>query len=136
MSLKPLEPLLVEDSPRDVLLIRQSLARESRKTNVRVALDGVQAVEILFVEGFTLDLVILDLNLAKVSGFSYLEQCPPKIPVVAFTSSSNPQDRQRAFELGAKDYVQKPTDVGEYRGALLEIIRRWGAPEAGATARN
>ena len=125
VSMKPLELLLVEDSPGDVLLIRQSLARESRKTNIRVALDGVQAMEILSIEGFKPDLVILDLNLPKVSGFYFLERCPPKIPVVAFTSSPNPQDRQRAIELGARDYVCKPMDFDEYCRAVRQMVRKW-----------
>ncbi len=126
---KPIELLLVEDNAGDILLIRQALAGERFPISIHVAVDGKQARQILAARLFDPDLVILDLNIPKVSGLFVLEGIQPDVPVVVFTSSSNPLDRQCSFELGAKDYVQKPTDLGEYVREVSQIVRTWGRPE-------
>ena len=127
--MKPVEVLLVEDNAGDILLIRQALGREPFPISIHVAVDGKQAMQMLDARQFEPDLVILDLNIPKVSGLSVLECTQPEVPVVVFTSSSNPQDRQCSFDLGAKDYVQKPTDFGEFVQQVSKIVRTWGRPE-------
>jgi CheY-like chemotaxis protein len=123
--MKPVEVLLVEDNPGDILLIHQTLARERFPTSVHVAVDGEQAVQILAARQFEPDLVILDLNIPKVSGLSFLEQCRADLPVVVFTSSSNPQDRRCAFELGVTEFIQKPTDLQAYTQVVSQMVRNW-----------
>jgi DNA-binding response OmpR family regulator len=122
----PIELLLVEDNAGDILLI---LAGESFPISIHVAVDGKQAIQILAARQFNPDLVILDLNIPKLAGLSVLEGIEPDVPVVVFTSSSSPLDRQCSFELGAKDYVQKPTDLREYMRQVSQIVRTWGRPE-------
>src|SRR5579863_2211366 len=127
--MKPVEVLLVEDNAGDILLIRQALGREPFPISIHVAVDGKQAKQMLDGPQFEPDLVILDLNIPKVSGLSVLECTQPEVPVVVFTSSSNPQDRQCSFDLGAKDYVQKPTDFREFVQQVSQIVRTWARPE-------
>ena len=122
-AVRTTEVLLIEDSPGDVLMVRQALAGESIR--VRVALDGEQAVQIMREGDFRADVVILDLNLPKLSGFSILQRTRPTVPVVVFSSSSNPLDRQRSLELGAREFVQKPSDLDEYRQVVSNIVRTW-----------
>ena len=126
--MKPIEVLLVEDQAGDILLIKQILAEESFPVHVRVAMDAPQAMDVLAQRRLEPDLVILDLNLPKISGLSVLERCHTDVPVVVFTSSSNPQDRQRSLELGAKEFVQKPTDLREYSRAVSEFVEHWTSP--------
>jgi DNA-binding response OmpR family regulator len=92
-----------------------------------VAVRGALPVLALAASQFIPDLVILDLNIPKISGLSILEH-EPDVPVVVFTSSTNPEDRRCAFELGAKEYVQKPTDLGEFVRQVAQIVRNWGRP--------
>ena len=127
--MKPIELLVVEDSAGDIMLIRQVLSREPVPITVHVALDGKQAMEILDRRQFAPDLVILDLNIPKLSGLAVLEHIQPDVPVVVFTSSSDPRDRQSSFELGAKDYVQKPTDLGQYGEVVSRIVRSWASAQ-------
>lgn len=130
---KPIEILLVEDNAGDILLVRQALAGEQFPINLHVAVDGKQAVQILAARQFEPDLVILDLNLPKLSGLSVLECSQASVPVVVFSSSDSPQDRRSAFELGAKDFVQKPTDLQAYGQAVSQMVRAWAFPsQAGA----
>jgi len=126
---KPIEVLLVDDNAGDILLMRQALARESYPVVVRVAMDGRQACQMLAGREFNPDLVILDLNLPKISGLSVLECTDPYVPVVVFTSSSNPDDRRAAFELGVVEYVEKPSDLAEYTNAVSRIVQQWGLPQ-------
>jgi CheY-like chemotaxis protein len=126
---KPIELLLVEDSAGDIMLIRQVLSREPVPISIHVAVDGKQAGEILTAGQFKPDLIMLDQNLPEVSGLSFLERNHPDGPVIVFTSYANPRDHQRSLQLGAKDYVQKPTDLGEYSEVVSRIVRTWGRLE-------
>ena len=121
--------LLVEDNPGDVLMIRQALEGDSIR--VRVAVNGDQAIQTMTSAGFEADLVILDLNLPKISGFSILQRTRPTVPVVVFSSRSNPLDRKRSLELGAREFVQKPSDVDEYQRVVSEIVRAWAVRDRG-----
>jgi CheY-like chemotaxis protein len=125
--------LLVEDEAGDILLMRQTLAGEPIPISIHVAVDGKQAVEMLSRDQLKPDVVILDLKLPKLSGLGFLEGYQHNAPVVVFTSSSNIDDQQRALELGAKEYIQKPLDLGEYTRIVSQIVRKWALPRGEST---
>jgi CheY-like chemotaxis protein len=127
--MKPVEVLLIEDNAGDILLIRQALSSEPFPISIHIAVDGKQAIQMLAARQFRPDLVILDLNIPILSGLSVLDCTQLDVPVVVFTSSSNPQDRRCAFELGVKDYVQKSTDLREYVRQISQVVRTWARPE-------
>ncbi len=122
-----LHVLLVEDNPGDVLLVREGIRRCSATADVIVAYDGEQALRTLKEYNFEPHLIILDLNLPKFSGFEILEgyRAEARPPVVVFTSSENPVDKQRAIELGANDYVVKPTDLDDYVNTVRDLVDLW-----------
>lgn len=124
-SLKHIEVLVIEDESGDILLMKQALAREPVPISIHVAVDGKQAWEILERGEFKPEVIILDLNLPKLSGLGFLQRYKPEAPVIVFTSSSNPHDRERALALGAKEYIEKPSDLGEYTRLVSQIIRNW-----------
>lgn len=102
---------------------------------MRVAVDGEQALDILSDHEFEPDLIILDLNLPKVSGIAFLEQSQRKdLPVVVFSSSQNPYEISHARKLGAREFVGKPLDLEEFTDAVRGIMDRWteGAEACGA----
>ena len=75
----PIEILLVEDSPGDVLLTREALRDAKIRLNLQVAVDGEEAMALLRQEGkYTAaprpDLVLLDLNLPKKDGREVLQE--------------------------------------------------------------
>jgi CheY-like chemotaxis protein len=126
------EVLLIEDNATDIALIREALAGDSIPVTLHVAKDAEHAIQMLATRQFQPDLVILDLNLPKVSGLSFLERYHPHVPVVVFSSSTNQADIQRSFQLGAKDFVPKPSDLDLYKRVVSYIVRRWGAKDSGA----
>ena len=122
------EVLLVEDNAGDALLIRQALAEELISVRLHIARDGEQALQILGERDFEPDLIILDLNLPKLSGYSVLAFCLEKTPVVVFTASLNETDEGRAMSLGAREFIRKPMELQDYKKAVCRIVRKWGAP--------
>jgi len=62
-----------------------------------------------------------------MSGFGVLAAwANTTVPVVVFSGSANPLDMNHALELGACEFVQKPTDFNAYQEAVRELIARWG----------
>jgi CheY-like chemotaxis protein len=122
--------LFIEDSPGDVLLTNQLLADYPVPVKLKIARDGEQALMMLADPTFNPVMIILDLNIPKVSGFEVLERNPRKdIPVVIFSASINRSDIDRALVRGARDYIQKPIEIDAYRGAVVGMIKRWVLPK-------
>jgi DNA-binding response OmpR family regulator len=126
MTQKHIEVLVVEDNAADAFLIRKALAREPFPITIHVAADGDQAMEMLIARRCDPDLVILDLNLPKLSGLSLLERTRPHVPVVVFSSSARSDEIQRSYELGVRDFVTKPHDLDSFKREVSYIVRRWG----------
>jgi chemotaxis family two-component system response regulator Rcp1 len=124
--LDPAEVLLVEDNAGDALLIGQALAECPTLVHLRLARDGEQALQILRNPEFLPDLVILDLNIPKISGFAVLAAYPlQKTPVVVFSASENDADVSRALSLGAKEFVHKPLALDDYKNAVTGMVQKW-----------
>jgi DNA-binding response OmpR family regulator len=121
-----MEILLVEDNAGDAVLIRQILADASIPVNLHIVLDGEQAVTLLSDAHFRPALIILDLNIPRISGPALLERWKTqKIPVVVFSASSNDDERKRVLALGAREFIQKPTNIQAFSDAVCGIIQRW-----------
>ncbi|HYL36834.1 MAG TPA: response regulator [Bryobacteraceae bacterium] len=127
------EILLVEDNAGDALLIQQVLAGCPVRLKLHVARDGEQALGMLANRGFKPDLIILDLNIPRISGMALLERWGRvSVPVVVFTSSL--EERKRALELGACAFVLKPVNFDAFTDAVRGIVQEWGLPRASQTA--
>jgi two-component system, chemotaxis family, response regulator Rcp1 len=125
------EVLLVEDNAGDALLVGQALAECPTPVHLRIARDGEQALQMLGEPGFTPDLIILDLNIPRMSGYSVLASYPlHKTPVVVFSASQNEQDVGRALSLGAKDFVRKPLDLDDYKTAVTGMVHKWTSSDS------
>jgi len=127
--------LLVEDNPDDVDLTTEALEESDVETELILAKDGVVALEILRREGEHAgaeppDLILLDLNLPRKTGFQVLEELKTdpdlkRVPVVILTTSDEVRDVLNAYELHANGYVVKPVDLEEFIGAVTTITEFW-----------
>lgn len=125
----PIEILLIEDSPADVRLTREALKDARVSNHVSVAVDGVDALDLLFRRGKHTsapfpDLILLDLNLPRKDGLQVLQEIKQddrlrQIPVVVLTTSHADQDILRSYQLSANAYVSKPVDLEQF----LEVVR-------------
>jgi DNA-binding response OmpR family regulator len=119
---KPINILLVEDNPGDVLLIREALAARLPVSEILVYEDGEQMMQWIDrldrKEVSCPDVILLDLNLPQVNGETVLARlgrsplCRSVLTIVV-TSSDSPRDRIAAAGLGASRYFRKPTDYDE-----------------------
>ena len=72
------------------------------------------------------DLIILDLNIPKITGTALLQRWRVgATPVVVFSSTENPTEKVRSLALGAREFVSKPMDLDEFTGAVRGIVQRW-----------
>ena len=122
-----LHVLLVEDNPADVLLVREAIRTSPINADVTIAYDGLQALHLLEKLKFRPDVIVLDLNLPGADGFSVLEQYRPKDkpPVMVLSGSDRSEDKKRALDLGAKDYVVKPPSFPEFIQTVQTALMRW-----------
>jgi len=129
-----LHVLLVEDNSADVLLVREAIRTSPVKADVLIAYDGEQALRFLTDFNFKPDFILLDLNVPKFDGIQILERYRANQgpPVVVFTSSVNPYERKRALELGASEYIVKPTSLDAFLQAVRGALERWIKPAANA----
>ena len=114
--------LLAEDNPGDVLLFREALRVSGVACELIVAEDGEKALALLEDAGTSGQappgLIVLDINLPRRSGQDVLRwvRSNPSlapVPVMVLTSSSSPEDKASALQLGANLYVQKSSDLDE-----------------------
>jgi CheY-like chemotaxis protein len=130
--------LLVEDNEQDELLILRSLRKVNLANQVDVVRDGQQALDYLFRRGEFelregLDLptvVLLDVNLPKVSGLDVLEilrsnELTKMLPIVILTSSDEERDRLRSYRCGANSFVRKPLDFAEFAETVASLGVYW-----------
>jgi CheY-like chemotaxis protein len=125
VSTKPIEVLLVDDSPADVFLTRQALTEHPFPVYVHLASDGAQALRLLTEQNLHPDLMILDLDMPRVTGLAFLERYHAAFPVVVFSSSGNLQDQHRVLELGASEFVRKPNHFEAFADQVSQIVRKW-----------
>jgi CheY-like chemotaxis protein len=117
--------LVVEDSADDLLLLRRAFAKLNLEQLIEVATDGEAAISYLKDPNKPHpELVLLDLNLPKRSGFEVLgwirQHAHVKhLPVVILSSSSEPNDLKRAYALGANGYLEK-TSIPEQLQAIVQ----------------
>jgi CheY-like chemotaxis protein len=127
---RPIEVLLVEDDPGDVLMTREAFEDNKVHNNIQVVSNGVDAVAFLRREGEyadapTPDLVLLDLNLPRMDGREVLaviknDPVLQSIPVVVLTTSEAEEDVLRSYQLHANAYVTKPVDFE----AFIKVVRQ------------
>jgi two-component system, chemotaxis family, response regulator Rcp1 len=134
-SNRPVEILLVEDSPTDVLVAQEALEVAKVLNNLHIVGDGVEAMAFLRHEGpyATVprpDLILLDLNLPKKDGREVLAEVKRDeslrlIPVVILTTSKDEQDVLKAYGLYANCYIVKPVDFEQFAGIVQSIEHFW-----------
>jgi two-component system response regulator len=126
--------LLVEDNPDDVELTMRAFRSGNTQQDIRVARDGMEALESLFgtdKEPLPLPaLVLLDLKLPGMDGFDVLRRIRGDVrtrflPVVILTSSTEMVDLVNGYWLGANSYVRKPVSFRDFLSTTQQIASYW-----------
>ncbi|MGA2133441.1 MAG: response regulator [Bryobacteraceae bacterium] len=128
--------LLVEDNPSDIALTRRALKRAGVVNPIVVAEDGQAALDYLLAgngprAGLDLPaLVLLDLNLPRVSGLEVLEriradQRTRRLPVVILTTSTEPVEVAKGYDRGVNSYIVKPIDFSRFADVVQHLGLYW-----------
>jgi CheY-like chemotaxis protein len=134
-TIRPVEILLVEDSPSDADLTEEALSDGKVLNHLHWVEDGVEALAFLRRQGkYTKaprpDLILLDLNLPKKDGREVLAQIKADpslklIPVVILSTSAAERDILKTYELNANCYVSKPIDLEQFISVVKLIEEFW-----------
>lgn len=136
MEDQPLRFLLIEDNDQHAKLVVANLERQRVLNRVDRVADGEQAIQFLRQEGAYADcprpdVLLLDLSLPKLDGHQVLATIKKdprlaSIPVVILSTSDSPEDRRKAYELGANSYLVKPLDFDRFRQMVQDLNFYWG----------
>lgn len=131
----PIEVLMFEDNPDDVILTQEALVETKMRVNLNVVHDGVEGLAFLRQEGKygdapRPDLILLDLNMPKKDGREVLAEIKADdslklIPVVILTTSESDEDILKAYSLHANCYITKPVDLDQFIRVVRTIEDFW-----------
>ena len=139
--------LMVEDHRNDVELTLQAFKKAKITNPVHVVYDGAEALDFLFCHGRYENrkkenrpqLVLLDLNLPKVSGLEVLRRIKSDrrtrtIPVIVLTMSQRDGDTDECRRLGVKGYIVKPVNFVNFSKVTPQLSLRWALLEPARAA--
>lgn len=103
----------------------ESIDPATRCINTR---DGIETIDYLENAMVLPDVIFLDINMPTMDGKSCLRNIKmderfKEIPVVIYTTSNSEKDKEHCLQLGAVDYVQKPTSIAEASGKLSRWVK-------------
>jgi CheY-like chemotaxis protein len=125
--------LLAEDDPGHARLIEKNLRRANIKNEIIFAPNGQEAIDYLFSEGDYAGkklpshlLVLLDLNMPVLDGYQVLQRMKSdertkRIPVIILTTTDDPREVTRCYELGCNVYITKPVDYEQFAEAMRKL---------------
>jgi CheY-like chemotaxis protein len=132
------EILIVEDTPEDLELALRALKKANLANSVRIARDGVEALDFVFGEGEHAGrriedgpaVILLDLKLPRIDGLEVLKRIKSdlrtkEIPVVVLTSSREQKDVVESYRLGVNSYIVKPVNFEQFVAAVQELGMYW-----------
>ncbi len=122
--------MIVDDKVRMASLLRRAIEREGYLTVV--AHDGETALELA--NDYHLDAIVLDVMLPRLDGFSVLQrlrETAVDVPTIFLTARDNNRDIVHGLDLGADDYLTKPSDLTVLLARLRALTRRKAAIHPG-----
>ncbi|MCG7897018.1 MAG: response regulator [Candidatus Thiodiazotropha lotti] len=126
--------LLIEDDRVDIMTVQRALKKNKISNPLFIARTGHEAFNMLRGDHgekqVTPALILLDLNLPKMSGIEFLHKIrnDPNLSdqrIIVLTSSNEPKDRDAAFEYDVDDYIVKPHSFSEFTRAIATILELW-----------
>lgn len=134
-NLIPITVLIVEDNRADIRLVQEVLKEGKIFINLEVVEDGIDAMAYLrkedkYKDKDTPDIILLDLNMPRKSGFEVLTEMKEDhqlkhIPVIVMTISKTEEDVLKSYNLHANAYIVKPVEFNQFMDAVRSIKDFW-----------
>src|SRR5687768_4204869 len=114
-SVPTIHILIVDDDADDHFFLRKALNKHVPNALIESLYDGAEALLYLEKNESLPDLVILDLNMTRISGQDTIRlirknKALEQVPVIIYTTSRNEAERKKMLELGAQDFFTKPSE--------------------------
>ncbi|MGZ4849345.1 MAG: response regulator [Halobacteriota archaeon] len=134
-QVKPIEILLIEDSPVDIRMTQEAFKRYRVANNLHVVTDGNAAMDFIYQRGEYKDalrpeLILLDLNIPKKRGSEILKEVKAdselrSIPIVILATSDRYEDVMQSYRDYANAFITKPIDFDEFIAVITGIGEFW-----------
>ncbi len=134
-DIKPIEILLVEDSPVDIRMTQEAFKAYRVANNLHVVTDGNAAMDFIYQRGeytdaLRPDLILLDLNIPKKRGGEILKEVKAdpelrSIPIVILATSDRYEDVMQSYRDYANAFIKKPIDLVDFLAVITGIGDFW-----------
>jgi CheY-like chemotaxis protein len=125
-----MDVLLIEDDTIEVMKLERTLSKVDTKHNIIKASNGEEALNILKSGNKLPDIILLDLNMPRMSGIEFLEILKADaimqyLPTIILTTSENRADLLKCYQLGIAGYVIKPLKYEDYESKMKTVLAYW-----------
>jgi CheY-like chemotaxis protein len=137
-----LDILYIEDNPDEADIFGRTISRLANPPSFTILSSGTEGIDYLLQQGQYMGqglamprLVLIDLKLPGHSGFEVIQQVRATsrtryLPMVVYSTSDNPDDIRRAYDLGANAYLIKPGSYHEASDLMRRLVDFWLSPQA------
>ena len=129
-----LKVLLIDDDMIEVMKLNRAKNSLNLTHNIIEANNGEEALNILEDRDNLPDIILLDLNMPKISGIEFLKILKAHdtlkyLPTIVLTTSSNERDLLECYKIGIAGYVLKPLKYEDYVSKIEKLLAYWGVNE-------
>lgn len=126
---KPKTLFIVDDDEDDKTMFTEVVSEIDPSIHCVKAANGYDALEMLKKDEVLPDYIFLDLNMPRMNGKHFLEnlnKCGKLqgIPVIIYTTSNLPEDKENTKRLGAVHFITKPSSFGGLRAELEFVLSK------------
>ena len=131
---RSLNILLIEDDTIEVMKFNKVVKNLEHNHKIVEANNGEEALAILKEKTIVPDIIVLDLNMPKITGLEFLsilkdDDILKYIPTIILTTSNNHKDLLEAYRLGIAGYILKPLKYDDYVDRIKKLIEYWSTNE-------
>ena len=126
--------LLIEDNRIEIMKMKRAISFLKLKHTIASETDGEAALRYLKKEALLPDIILLDLNMPKISGIEFLSLLKNDlklhhIPIIILTTSDNKKDVTACYEIGVSGYILKPLKYEDYVKKIDITLAYWSTNE-------
>lgn len=126
--------LLIEDDNIEIMKLQRTVSKLELKHKITQAKNGEEALEFLNSDDRLPDIILLDLNMPRMSGIEFLEILKKDnalryLPTIVLTTSENRADLLECYKIGIAGYVIKPLKYEDYESKLNKVLDYWNINE-------
>lgn len=126
--------LLIEDDTIEIMKLERTVSKLGVNHKITQAKNGEAALDILKSGDKVPDIILLDLNMPRMSGIEFLKVLKGDeklryLPTIVLTTSENRVDLLECYKIGIAGYVIKPLKFEDYEHKLKRVLEYWDINE-------